>query len=83
MRKSRVKSSSSAPGINGLAATKTYLEINPTIELTILDKDGSVGGVWSLSRVYAGLGADFPAPVYEFSDLRMIPILGFQSGQIL
>jgi dimethylaniline monooxygenase (N-oxide forming) len=77
---SRASSTSSSPGkrviiigagIYGLCAAKTYLQINPNVDLTIVDADSSVGGVWSASRVYAGLVADLPSPVYEFSDLRM------------
>ena len=63
-------------GIYGLVAAKTYLEINPEIDLLILDADSSVGGVWSASRVYAGLVADIPAPAFEFSDLRMTEEFG-------
>ena len=57
-------------GLYGLVAAKTYLEINPEIRLTIIDADSSIGGVWSRSRIYPGLVADHPAPVFEFSDLH-------------
>jgi dimethylaniline monooxygenase (N-oxide forming) len=58
-------------GIYGLTAAKTYLEINPEIQLTIIDNDDSIGGVWSGSRVYTGLVADGPVPVFDLSDLEM------------
>ena len=59
-------------GWSGLAAAKTYLEIDPTIDLTILDDDTSVGGVWSKSRIYPGLIANSPNGLFEFSDLSMV-----------
>ena len=59
-------------GLTGLVAAKSYLEMNPTIDLTVVDKDGGVGGVWSSSRIYDGLIADLPAPAYELSDLQMM-----------
>jgi dimethylaniline monooxygenase (N-oxide forming) len=59
-------------GWSGLAAAKTYLQVNPNADLTILDESESVGGVWSRSRVYDGLVVDSPAGLYEFSDMTMI-----------
>lgn len=62
-----------SPGIPSLFITNflAYLEINPEIQLTIIDVDSTVGGVWSKSRVYAGLTCDAPVPTFEFSDLHM------------
>lgn len=59
-------------GWAGLAAARTYLAINPSALLTILDDDTSVGGVWSKARLYPGLIADSPNGLYEFSDLSMV-----------
>lgn len=58
-------------GIHGLAAAKTYLEMVPDIQLTILDNDNSVGGVWSRSRVHSNLMADSSTPTFDFSELQM------------
>jgi dimethylaniline monooxygenase (N-oxide forming) len=58
-------------GIHGLAAAKTYLEMVPDIQLTIIDNDDSVGGVWSRSRVHSNLMADSSTPTFDFSDLQM------------
>lgn len=63
-------------GIYGPAAAKTYLEINPNTSVRIIDEDSSIGGVWSASRVYSGLVADLPTPVFEFSDLDMMEEFG-------
>ena len=59
-------------GWSGLAAAKTYFQINPAIDLTILDDDSTVGGVWSTARLYPGLIANSPNGLYEFSDLTMV-----------
>lgn len=58
-------------GWTGLAAAKTYLQINPDVSLTIIDEDSSVGGVWSASRVYPGLVADSCAAIFDYSDFPM------------
>lgn len=58
-------------GWTGLAAAKTYLEVNPNVSLTILDEDSTVGGVWSASRVYPGLVADSCAAIFDYSDFPM------------
>ena len=58
-------------GWTGLAAAKTYLQVNPDVSLTIVDEDDSVGGVWSTSRVYPGLVADSCAAIFDYSDFPM------------
>lgn len=63
-------------GWTGLAAAKTYLQINPNISLSIIDEDSSIGGVWSSSRVYPGLLADSCAAIFDYSDLPMDIELG-------
>lgn len=63
-------------GWTGLAAAKTYLQINPNVSLSILDEDSSVGGVWSASRVYPGFMADSPSAIFDYSDFPMDVELG-------
>jgi dimethylaniline monooxygenase (N-oxide forming) len=63
-------------GWYGLAAAKTYLALFPSIHLTIIDQDRTVGGVWSGSRCYPGLLADSPPANFDFSDLPMDEVLG-------
>ena len=58
-------------GWMGLATAKTYLEIQPDVELTIIDEDSTVGGVWSGTRSYPGLLADSCAAVFDYSDFLM------------
>lgn len=59
-------------GWAGLSAAKTYIRINPEVDLTILDDDTSLGGVWSSSRLYPGLLADSPRGLFQYSDLSML-----------
>jgi cation diffusion facilitator CzcD-associated flavoprotein CzcO len=42
-------------GIHGLATLKTYREVNPSASILVVDKDASLGGVWSNQRLYPGL----------------------------
>lgn len=58
-------------GWTGLAAAKTYLEVQPGVELTIIDEDSTVGGVWSGSRSYPGLIADSCPAIFDYSDFLM------------
>jgi dimethylaniline monooxygenase (N-oxide forming) len=68
-------------GWAGLSAARTYTLVNPDVDLTILDDDNSVGGVWSSSRVYPGLVADSPRGLFEYSDLSMLDEAVFASSQ--
>jgi dimethylaniline monooxygenase (N-oxide forming) len=63
-------------GWTGLAAAKTYLQLFPSVSLTIIDSDSSVGGVWSASRIYPGLIADSVAAIFDYSDFPMDEELG-------
>lgn len=59
-------------GWAGLAAAKTYLQVNPSISLTLLSNESSVGGVWSKDRLYPSLIANSPNGLYEFTDMSMV-----------
>ncbi|CEN61015.1 hypothetical protein ASPCAL07684 [Aspergillus calidoustus] len=63
-------------GWTGLAAAKTYLQIRPNADLTILDEESEIGGVWSRNRVYPGFIADSPVGLFDYSDLPMGPEIG-------
>jgi cation diffusion facilitator CzcD-associated flavoprotein CzcO len=56
-----------------------YLEIDRTIQLTIIDADRTIGGVWSADRIYPGLVADSPVGLFDFSDLPMEEALGLKN----
>ncbi|KAF2656412.1 FAD/NAD(P)-binding domain-containing protein [Lophiostoma macrostomum CBS 122681] len=68
-------------GWAGLSSARTYLRLNPSADLTILDDDTSVGGVWSHSRIYPGLIADSPRGGFEYTDLSMLDEDIFASSQ--
>jgi len=55
-------------GWHGLAAAKTYLEVNPTAKLVILEDASTVGGVWAKHRLYPGLKSNNLLGTYQFSD---------------
>jgi dimethylaniline monooxygenase (N-oxide forming) len=57
----------------GIIAAKTYLELNPTALLTILETDTSLGGAWSKTRIYSGMYSQSPLGMIEFSDAPMKP----------
>ena len=63
-------------GWSGLAAAKTYLQLFPSVSLTVIDADTSVGGVWSTARIYPGLVADSCAAIFDYSDFPMDQVLG-------
>jgi len=65
-------------GLSGIAAAKTYLELDPSVSIIILDDNSSIGGVWSKSRVYPHLTAVQPAPLFEFPDLTMKEAIGVE-----
>ncbi|RPB05907.1 FAD/NAD(P)-binding domain-containing protein [Choiromyces venosus 120613-1] len=64
-------------GFLGVSVAKTYLEVDPTIHLTILESESTIGGTWSKSRVYPELTAQQPFGVYEFPD-KSIPTAGYR-----
>lgn len=56
-------------GLSGLVTAKTLLEEG--FDVTILEKDDEVGGVWARSRRYPGLHTQNPRDTYAFSDFPM------------
>ncbi|KAJ5683665.1 uncharacterized protein N7477_000010 [Penicillium maclennaniae] len=58
-------------GWNGLAAVKTYLDLNPDSKVCLPDSASSIGGVWAKHRHYKGLKSNNLLGTYEFSDFPM------------
>ena len=50
---------------------KTYLEINPTAKVVILESESTVGGVWSRDRLYPGLCTNNLYGSIGYSDFPM------------
>lgn len=57
----------------GIIAARTYLELNPTAALTLLEADTALGGAWSKTRIYPGMYSQSPLGMIEFSDCPMEP----------
>ncbi|KAL4885740.1 hypothetical protein BJY04DRAFT_179152 [Aspergillus karnatakaensis] len=55
-------------GWHGLAAAKTALSLDPSINIVVLDSAASVGGVWAEERVYEGLRTNNRVESYVYSD---------------
>ncbi|KAL2854078.1 hypothetical protein BJX68DRAFT_232778 [Aspergillus pseudodeflectus] len=55
-------------GWHGLAAAKTALALDRSINLVVLDSAASVGGVWAEERVYEGLRTNNRVESYVYSD---------------
>lgn len=58
-------------GISGIAAAKFHLDVHPKCRLVILEKDQSVGGVWSSERVYDTFYTQSPFGRWEYSDMPL------------
>lgn len=63
---------------------KTYLEVNPSAKVIVLDALDSIGGTWSKQRLYPGLQSNNLVGAYEFSDLPMDEqTFGVKPGQAI
>ncbi|KAI5782521.1 hypothetical protein FPQ18DRAFT_299496 [Pyronema domesticum] len=58
-------------GWHGLITAKTYLEVNPSANVLILDKAATIGGVWAEHRLYPGLKTNNMLGTYEYSEFPM------------
>lgn len=68
----RIPNTSCKPqGWAGIAAAKTFRQLNPSKSLVILDSNASVGGTWALERLYPGLKTNNQLGTYEFPDFPM------------
>ncbi|CAI7660048.1 unnamed protein product [Penicillium bialowiezense] len=58
-------------GWHGLAAAKSALALNPTVNIVVLDSAASVGGVWAAERLYPELRTNNLLGSYEYGDFPM------------
>ncbi|MEX2126003.1 MAG: NAD(P)/FAD-dependent oxidoreductase [Woeseia sp.] len=56
-------------GIAGLCTAKVLQQFG--FEVTVIEKEAELGGVWAASRRYPGLTTQNPRSTYEFSDFPM------------
>ena len=59
-------------GFHGLISARRFLAIYPLVELTILEADSQLGGVWNRERVYEELLTESSLGMYEYSDEPVI-----------
>ncbi len=50
---------------------KTYVELNPSANVVVLDAASTIGGVWAQHRLYPGLKSNNMVGTYEYSDFPM------------
>ncbi len=67
-------------GCYGLAAAKTYLQIQPDVDLLVLEKGSEIGGVWATELLYPGIKTNNLCGTYEFTDFPMKPF-GAKEGE--
>ncbi|KAI1912372.1 hypothetical protein LOZ39_002576 [Ophidiomyces ophidiicola] len=58
-------------GPSGLVCARTYLTINPSANVVILESAATIGGVWAKERIYPGLHLNNLLGTYEYSDFPM------------
>jgi dimethylaniline monooxygenase (N-oxide forming) len=56
-------------GISGISAARTYLDVHPTADVIVVERDGTVGGTWNKERLYPGFKAQASSRMCEFSDM--------------
>lgn len=56
-----------------MAFAKTYLEVNPSCRMLVLDSQGSVGGTWAAERIYRGLSTNNIVGTFGYSDFQLKP----------
>ena len=59
-------------GVHGLCAAHTFLSIDPSLSLLILDDKSTIGGVWAEEQLYPGLRANNLQGYYEFTDFPIL-----------
>ncbi|KAK5654486.1 hypothetical protein OQA88_7114 [Cercophora sp. LCS_1] len=71
-------------GLSGLAAAKTYHQLNPSKTVAILDVSLSLGGVWAKHRLYPGLRTNNLLGTYEYADFPMdTETFGVKTGEFI
>ena len=65
-------------GLQGLAVAKTFLQIEPGLNLVIVDSNQTVGGVWGRDNLYPGLRSNNLRGTFEYTDFPMTDQLGVQ-----
>jgi len=62
--------------------TTRYLEVEPEVDITIVDNETTLGGTWCKNRLYTSLVAEAHYGLFEYSDHPMSPIGIQNDGRI-
>jgi cation diffusion facilitator CzcD-associated flavoprotein CzcO len=68
-------------GPSGLCAAKNFLQYDANADVTILDAQGTVGGVWSKEQIYPTLKTNNLWSAVDFIDFPMDSSFGIEPGQ--
>ncbi|MCJ1450700.1 hypothetical protein MMC28_001033 [Mycoblastus sanguinarius] len=68
-------------GLQGLAAGKTFLQLEPDLNLLIVDSNETVGGVWAKENLYPGLSSNNLLGTYEYTDFPMDESFGVKKEE--
>ena len=66
--------------VQGLVAAKTYLDIDPSLNLLIVESQKTLGRVWAEERLYLGLLANNIVGTFEFTHFPMSQVVGVEPG---
>lgn len=59
-------------GLQGLCAAHTFLSLDPSLSLLLVDSNKTVGGTWCQERIYPGLRANNLQGYFEFTDFSIL-----------
>ena len=68
-------------GLQGLAAARIFLQLEPELNLLIVDSNMSVGGVWVKENLYTGLKTNNLRGTFEYTDFPMDDALGVKKEE--
>lgn len=54
-----------------MVSAKTYIEVNPSANVVVIEAAPTIGGVWAKHRLYPGLKSNNMVGTYEYSDFPM------------
>lgn len=68
-------------GLQGLAAARIFLQLEPELKLLIVDSNTSIGGVWAKENLYPGLKTNNLRGTFEYTDFPMDDALGVKNEE--
>jgi len=68
-------------GLQGLATARIFLQIEPDLNLLIVDSNKTMGGVWAKENLYPGLVTNNLLGTYEYTDFPMDETFGLKKEE--